>query len=134
MVIVTNCITKFNYIFFHYRSYPMQYGKFQEIPLSTQCLQKISHVHWTSKKKKLLVLANQTLIFLPQIIGLLALFIVEMQPKTKRHTTTTKLIINTISKQHYNEVLFPKATFFKFVWLLILILIQDISFIYTFEY
>ena len=86
------------------------------------------------EEKELPVLPNHTLIFLSQIIGLLALFIVEMQPKQKMQTTTTKLIINKISKYHYNEVLFPKAIFFELIRLLILILIWDLSFIYTFEY
>ena len=36
------------------------------------------------EEKELLVLPNHTLVFLQQIIGLLALFIVEMQPKTKK--------------------------------------------------
>ena len=36
------------------------------------------------EQKELLVMTNRALIFLPQIIGLLALFNVEMQPKTKK--------------------------------------------------
>ena len=36
------------------------------------------------EQKELLVMTNRALIFLPQIIGLMALFIVEMQPKTKK--------------------------------------------------
>ena len=132
MVIVTNCITKFNYIFFHYRSYLMQYEKFQEIPLSTQrmpimvksvknmqyncqifkicnninffkgklqsqgtttSLQSLKNKSCTLdlEEKELLVLPNHTLIFLPQIIGLLVLFIVEMQPKTKKAYDNKKI-------------------------------------------
>ena len=36
------------------------------------------------EQKELLVMTNRALIFLPQIIGLLALFNVETQPKTKK--------------------------------------------------
>ena len=50
------------------------------------------------EEKELLVLPNHTLIFLPQIIGLPALFIVKIQPKTKGHMTATKLKISKISK------------------------------------
>ena len=43
------------------------------------------------EEKELLVLPNHTLIFLPQIIGLLALFIIEMQPKTKKAYDNNKI-------------------------------------------
>ena len=36
------------------------------------------------EEKELLVLPNHALIFLPHVIGFLALFIVEMQPTTKK--------------------------------------------------
>ena len=72
----------------------MQYEKFHEIPLSTWCLQKISHVHWTLKKNNYWSCPIiRTLIFLPQIIGLLTLFNVEMQPKTKKAYDNNKINI-----------------------------------------
>ena len=43
------------------------------------------------EQKELLVMTNRALIFLPQIIGLLALFNVEMQPKTKKAYYNNKI-------------------------------------------
>ena len=43
------------------------------------------------EERELLVLPNHTLIFLQQIIGLLALFVVEMQPKTKKAYDNNKI-------------------------------------------